>query len=110
MEGVAEPKQVFLEEYWQVCKNWVKDVIDIFLQLFVWQSKVLSKNKLTKCWGVINKKALPVTKAHFDSKIEATIQRSLQIEAQLAELQAKDTPEDAFEDADNDTSNDENEI
>jgi hypothetical protein len=39
---------------------------------------ILSKNKLIK-WGVINVKVLPVTKAHFDSKVEATIQRSLQV-------------------------------
>ncbi len=57
--------------------------------------------------GVINaNKALLVTKAHSDSKVEATIQRSLQ--AQLAELQTEDTPAGVFEDANDDTSEDEN--
>jgi hypothetical protein len=40
------------------------------------KSKVLSKSKPK--WGVINEKALPVRKAHFDSKVEAAIQQSLQ--------------------------------
>ncbi len=42
-------------------------------------------------------------KAHFNSKVEAAIQRSLQVEAQLAELQTKDTPTGVLEDADDDT-------
>ena len=68
---------------------------------------LLKKNKPIK-WGVINAKALPVTKAHFNSKIEAVIPLSLQ--AQLAELQSKDTPAGVFKDANNDTSEDENQI
>jgi hypothetical protein len=46
----------------------VKDLMDIFLRLFVPESKVLSKSKLIK-WGIINEKALSVMKAHFDSKV-----------------------------------------
>jgi hypothetical protein len=38
-----------------------------------------------KEWG-INAKALPVTKAHFDSKVEAATKWSLQVEALLAQL------------------------
>jgi hypothetical protein len=71
MEGVAEPEQVILEEYWQVFENSVKYVMEraTFVRLFVSESKAFSKNKPIK-WGVINEKALPVTKAHFDSKVE----------------------------------------
>jgi hypothetical protein len=61
-------------------------------------------------WCVINEKALPVTKAHFDSKVEAVIQRSLQVEALLAQLQSEDTPAGVLEDADDDSSGDENRI
>jgi hypothetical protein len=41
MKGVIEPQQVILEEYWQVLENLVKDAVDIFLRLFVPESKVL---------------------------------------------------------------------
>jgi hypothetical protein len=109
MESVTVSEQVIVDEYWQVHENSVKDVMDIFLRLFVPESKVLSKNKPIK-WSVLNEKALPVTKEHFDSKVEAAIQRSLQVETQLAELQTEDTPAGVFEDADNDTSEDENQI
>jgi hypothetical protein len=100
---VAEPQEMRIEEYWRVNENSVKDIMDIFLRLFVPESKVLSKNKPVK-WCVINEKALPVTKAHFDSKVEALIQRSLQVEALLAQLQTEDTPAGVLEDADDDTS------
>jgi hypothetical protein len=50
----------------------VKDLMDIFLRLFVPESKVLSKNKPIKR-GAINEKTLPVMKAHFDSKAKARI-------------------------------------
>jgi hypothetical protein len=81
MEGVAEPEQLILEEYWQEFENLVKDVMDICLWLFVPESKILSKNKPIK-WVVFNEKALPVAKAHFGRKVEAAA-RSLQVEAQL---------------------------
>jgi hypothetical protein len=51
-----------------------------------------------------------VTKAHFDSKVEAAIQHKIQVEDQLAELENKDTPAVVLQDADNDTSDGENEI
>jgi hypothetical protein len=67
MEGVAEPEQVILEEFWQVFKNLVKDLMDTFLRLFVPESKVK--------WGIINEKALLVMKALLTAKlVEATIQ------------------------------------
>jgi hypothetical protein len=110
MESVTVPEQGIVEEYWQVYHNSVKDVMDIFLHLFVPESKVLSKNKPIK-WSVLNEKALPVTKEHFlDSKAEAAIQRSLQVETQLAELWTEDTPAGVFKDTDDDTSKDENQI
>jgi hypothetical protein len=83
--------------------------MDIFLRLFVPESKVLSKNKPIK-WCVIKEKALPVTKARFDSKVEEAIQRKIQVEDQLAELENKDTPADVLQGADYDTSDGENEI
>jgi hypothetical protein len=81
----------------------VKDLMDISLRLFVPESKVRSKNKPIK-WGIVNEKALPVMKAHFDSKVEAVIQSSLQVESQLTELQTEDTPAGVLEDSDDDTS------
>ncbi len=96
-------------EYWEVNENSVKDIMDIFLRLFVPESKVLSKNKPIK-WCVIKEKALPVTKARFDSKVEEAIQRKIQVEDQLAELENEDTPADVLQDADYDTSDGENEI
>ena len=53
---------------------------------------------------------LSVTKAHFDSKVEALIQRLLHVEALLAQLQTENTPAGVLEDAYDDTSNDENRI
>jgi hypothetical protein len=49
-----------------------------------------------------------VTKAHFDSKVEAAMQRTLQVEALLAQLQTEDNPAGVLENADNDTSDDNN--
>jgi hypothetical protein len=96
VEGVADPQEMIV------------DVMDIFLRLFVPESKVLSKNKPIK-WCVIKEKALPVTKAHFDSKVEAAMQqRTLQVEALLAQLQTEDNPAGVLENADNDTSDDDN--
>jgi hypothetical protein len=83
--------------------------MDIFLRLFVPESKVLSKNKPIK-WCVIKEKALPVTKARFDSKVKEAIQRKIQVEDQLAELENEDTPADVLQDADYDTSDGENDI
>jgi hypothetical protein len=100
---------MIVEEYFEVFENWVKDVMDIFLRLFVLESKVLSKNKPIK-WCVINHKALPVTKAHFDSKVEEAIQCKIQVEDQLAELENEGTPAGVLQDADDDTSDAENEI
>ena len=80
---------MIVDKYWEVNENSVKDVMDIFLRLFVPESKVLSKNKPIK-WCVIKEKALPVTKAHFDSKVEAAMQRTLQVEALLDQLQTGD--------------------
>ncbi len=70
IDGVAEPQEVILEEYW---------------------------------------KTLPVTKALFSSKVEASIQRSVQLELELAELQNEDTPIAVLKNADDNTSDDENE-
>ena len=103
MEGVADPQEMIVEEPWQVKDNLVKDVMDIFLHLRVAESKVILKTKPIK-WCVINEQALPVPKAHFNSKVEAQIQRSLQVEALLAHLQTEDTPAGVLEDADDDTS------
>jgi hypothetical protein len=107
VEGVADPQEMIEDEYWEVNENSVKDVMDIFLRLFVPESKVLSKNKPIK-WCVIKEKALPVTKAHFDSKVEAAMQGTLQVEALLAQLQTEDNPAGVLENADNDTSDDDN--
>jgi hypothetical protein len=110
VEGAADPQEMIVDKYWEENENSVKDVMDIFLRLFVPESKVLSKNKPIK-WCVIKEKALPVTKAHFDSKVEATMQRTLQVEALLAQLQNEDNPAGVLEDADDhDTSDDENRI
>ncbi len=49
-----------------------------------------------------------MTKAHFDSKVEAAMQRTLQVEALLAQLQTEDNPAGVLENADNDTSDDDN--
>ncbi len=49
-----------------------------------------------------------MTKAHFDSKGEAAMQRTLQVEALLAQLQTEDNPAGVLENADNDTSDDDN--
>jgi ATP sulfurylase len=97
-------------EYWEVNENSVKDIMNIFLGLFVPESKVLSKNKPIK-WCVIKEKALPVMTARFDSKVEEAIQRKIQVEDQLAELlENKDTPANVLQDADYDTSDGENDI
>ena len=109
IEGAREPREMIVEEYFEVFENSAKDVMDIFLRLFVPESKVLSKNKPIK-WCVINEKALPVTKAHFDSKVEAAIQRKIQLEDQLAELENEDTPAGVLQNAEDDTSEGENEI
>jgi hypothetical protein len=109
IECAPEPREMIVEEYHEVFENWVKDVMDIFLRLFVPESKVLSKNKSIK-WCVINQKALPVTKAHFDSKVEAAIQRKIQVQDQLVELENENTPAGVLQDADDDTSDGKNEI
>jgi hypothetical protein len=109
VEGVADPQEMIVDEYWEVNENSVKDVMGIFLRLFVPESKVLLKNKPIK-WCLIKEKALLVTKAHFDSKVEATMQRTLQVEALLARLQTEDNPAGVLEDADDDTSDDKNRI
>ena len=80
---------------------------NVSTSLIVPEGKVLSKNKPIK-WCVIKEKALPVTKAHFDSKVEAAIQRTLQVEALLAQLQTEDNPAGVLENTDNDTSDDDN--
>ena len=49
-----------------------------------------------------------MTKAHFDSKVEAAMQRTLQVEALLAQLQTEDNPAGVLENADNDTSDGDN--
>jgi hypothetical protein len=74
--SVAENQEMIVNEYWEVNENSVKDTMDIVLRLFVPESKVLTKNKPIK-WCVIKEKALPVTKARFDSKIEEAIQRKM---------------------------------
>jgi hypothetical protein len=61
-------------------------------------------------WCVIKEKALPVTKARFDSEGQEAIQRKIQVEDQLAELENEDTPADVLQDADYDASDGENEI
>jgi hypothetical protein len=72
IESVGEPRAMIVQECFQVFENSVKDVIDIFLRLFIPESKVLSKNKPVK-WCLINEKALLAMKAHFDSTVEAAI-------------------------------------
>ena len=89
-------------EYWEVNENSVKDIMDIFLRLFVPERKVLSKYKPIK-WCAIKEKALPVTKARFDSKVKGAIQHKIHVEDQLAELENEDTPTDVLQDADYDT-------
>jgi hypothetical protein len=73
IESSAEHQEMIEVEYWEVNETLVKDIMDIFLRLFVPESKVLSKNKPIK-WCVIKEKALPVTKAQFNSD-ESTIQQ-----------------------------------
>jgi hypothetical protein len=109
IESVAEHQEMIEVEYWEVNENSVKDIMDIFLRLFVPESKVLSKNTPIK-WCVTKEKALPVTKARFDSKVDEAIQRKIQVEDQLAELDNEDTPAGVLQDADYDTSDGENEI
>jgi hypothetical protein len=109
IESVAENQEMIVNKYWEVNENSVKDIMDIFLHLFVPESKVLTKNKPIK-WCVIKEKALPVTKARFDSQIEEAIQREIQVEDELAEVENRDTPAGVLQDADDDTSNCENEI
>ena len=48
IESVAEHQDMMEVEYWEVNENSVKDIMDIFLRLFVPESKVLSKNKPIK--------------------------------------------------------------
>jgi hypothetical protein len=76
VEGVADPQEVIVEESWEVHKKLVKDVMDVFLPLFVPESNRLSNSKPIK-WCVINEKALPLMTAHFNSKVEAATQRLL---------------------------------
>jgi hypothetical protein len=109
IESVAENQEMIVNKYWEVNENSVKDIMDIFLRLFVPESKVLTKNKPMK-WWVIKEKALPVTKAHFDSKSEEAIQRKIQVEDKLAELENRDTPAGVLQDSDDDTSDCENEV
>jgi hypothetical protein len=112
IERVAEPREMIVEEYYQVFENSVKYVMDILLRLFVPESKRYSqRTNQSSQWCIIkNEKALPATKAHFDSKAEAAIQRSIQGEDQLAELQNEDAPAGVLQDTDNDTSDGENQI
>jgi hypothetical protein len=79
----------------------------IFFYVFLYQkARYYQRTSQSSGALAINEKALPVTKAHFDSKVEAVIQRSLQVEALLAQLvQTEDNPASVLEDADNDTSN-----